>query len=360
MTAAALLELRLRNQQLLARTRRSALDVVSPLGAVQSQDFPSACWAVGQRAIGLSEVDVLRAFDQGAIVRTHVLRPTWHFVAPADLRWMLRLTGPRVRAIVAGYHRKVGIDARAVSPEPRSADQRIAGGPVSDAPRAHSRIRQGALAGRAAERILPRDGRGADGPRLQRTAARRALYVRAGRRACARAPVLDRDAAVAELTRRYFTSHGPATTRDFAWWSGLTQRDAREGLEHADSFEQATVDGVTYWFAPQGAHGGRRSRPIAHLLPNYAQGTRWSRNWTVLGGLDIPRDESGQSLQHGLVIDGQLAGGWRRTLSTTEVHLAVVPARRLLPAEVAAVEAASADYERFVGVPVRLTVTRRA
>src|SRR4051812_47181156 len=110
-TPSALLQLRLHNQHLLAPCR-TPLDVVRSLGAVQSQDFPSACWAVGQRATSVVQADVLRAFDEGTIVRTHVLRPTWHFVDPADLRWMLRLTGPRVQAIAAAYYRNKGLDAR--------------------------------------------------------------------------------------------------------------------------------------------------------------------------------------------------------------------------------------------------------
>src|SRR5262245_35633925 len=103
---------RLQNQRLLGSALRTPADVVSWLGAVQAQEFGPARWALGLRAAGLTEGSIDRAFDDGLIVRTHILRPTWHFVAPGDLRWMQRLTGPRVQRLSATYHRNVGLEAR--------------------------------------------------------------------------------------------------------------------------------------------------------------------------------------------------------------------------------------------------------
>ena len=89
---------RLANQFLSAPTLRSAPDVVRSLGAVQAQDYAGAKWALAQRSRGLTDGAIERAFARGAILRTHVLRPTWHFVLPEDARWMLELTAPRIRA----------------------------------------------------------------------------------------------------------------------------------------------------------------------------------------------------------------------------------------------------------------------
>ena len=150
--------------------------------------------AVGQRSTGLSEVDVLRAFDQGAIVRTHVLRPTWHFVAPADLRWMLRLTGPRVRAIPRGRLPPEGGHRRARRlPEPRSADQRIAGGPDRTRRELTVAFGKARLPVEAAERILPHDGRGSPRPSSAADPRRGAhsTYALVDERVPPRAPVLD-------------------------------------------------------------------------------------------------------------------------------------------------------------------------
>src|SRR5512139_1912826 len=101
---------RLYNQHLSHNKFNQAVDVVRSLGAVQSQDFAGAKWAIGLRSDGLTDLDVQRAFDDGAILRTHVLRPTWHFVAPEDIRWMLALTAPRVKAQMAYMDRQLEID----------------------------------------------------------------------------------------------------------------------------------------------------------------------------------------------------------------------------------------------------------
>src|SRR5262245_49856810 len=112
MTRTALLRLRLRNQQLTDSACRTPLDVVRRLGAVQAQDYGAARWAIARRAPGLGGAAVDAALDEGSMVRTHVLRPTWHFVDPADLRWMIALSAPRVRTAMGSIHRRLGLDRR--------------------------------------------------------------------------------------------------------------------------------------------------------------------------------------------------------------------------------------------------------
>src|SRR5215208_2048735 len=101
---------RLQNQRLTQNKFNTPVQVVEWLGAVQSQDFAAAKWAIGLRTRGLTEADVDRTFADGSILRTHVLRPTWHFVTPADIRWMLALTAPRVRALMAYNDRQIELD----------------------------------------------------------------------------------------------------------------------------------------------------------------------------------------------------------------------------------------------------------
>ena len=107
-----IVRLRLRNQKLVRSELRRPEDVVAGLGAVQAQDYPAAKWALGLRAAGVTDAGVEQAFSAGAILRTHVLRPTWHFVAPSDIRWVLSISGPRVHAMNAPYYRKMGLDSR--------------------------------------------------------------------------------------------------------------------------------------------------------------------------------------------------------------------------------------------------------
>ena len=126
--AARLIALRLRNQWLTRTTFRDPAEVVAWLGAVQSQDYPGAKWALGQRAIGSTDASVERAFNEGAILRTHILRPTWHFVAPADLRWMMALSGPRVDARCRTYYTKLELDPALLNRSRKVFERALEGG----------------------------------------------------------------------------------------------------------------------------------------------------------------------------------------------------------------------------------------
>ena len=116
---------RLSAQHLTGEPFASAVEAVGWLGAVQSQDYAGAKWAVGQRTRGGTDADLDRVFDEGAILRTHVMRPTWHFVLPADIRWLLELTAPRVKAAMAPSNRQLEIDR----PLLREQHRRHGGGP---------------------------------------------------------------------------------------------------------------------------------------------------------------------------------------------------------------------------------------
>src|SRR5262245_9463329 len=89
---------RLLNQSISHALFEEPTDVVEWLVAVQAQDFSAAKWALGLRLQGATEKEVEQSFTNGEILRTHLLRPTWHFVTLADIRWLLRLTAPRVHA----------------------------------------------------------------------------------------------------------------------------------------------------------------------------------------------------------------------------------------------------------------------
>jgi hypothetical protein len=170
------------------------------------------------------------------------------------------------------------------------------------------------------------------------------------------APTRDREDALAELTRRYFTSHGPATLRDFSWWSGLTIADARAGVELlTTTLVEEVVDGLRYWYVPPAA--ARRDRAAsAHLLPNYdeylvAHQDRGcvieSPRRPVKGALEYP---------HQLIVDGKVRGSWRRTQRPKSTSAEIRPYRTLDKAEAAAVDAIADRYSRFLGMPVTIRV----
>ena len=263
-----LIRCRLTNQRLLRSSLRTPVEVVGWLGAMQSQDYPGAKWAIGLRApVTGREVD--RACDEGAIVRTHILRLTWHFVARDDIRWMLALSGPRVNAVSAHYYRKMELDERTFTRSRDVFERSLRDGAHKTRPELGAALRRAGIVASGTRLAFltlraELDAVICNGPRR----GKELTYALFDERVPAAKPV-DRDEALARLATRYFSSHGPATLKDYVWWSGLTVRDAKAGIDLAGAaLSRDDVDGFTYWSA-----GGRAPKPpsstIAHLLPNY-------------------------------------------------------------------------------------------
>ena len=350
---------RLANQRLTGERFAAPEDVVRWLGAVQAQDYAGAKWAVAQRTAGCGDADVERACAEGRILRTHVLRPTWHFVLPDDIRWMLALTAPRVRAAMATYDRQLGLDDAVFRRSQTVLARTLAGG------KAYTREE---LAGK-----LAAAGIEASGPRLGQVMMRAEVDAlitsgppRGKQRTYAlldeRAPrgrTLGREEALAELAGRYFTSHGPAQPGDFAWWSGLTVGDARRGIEAArPRLASAVVDGKTFWFAPGvGRARARSGRSVVHLLPNYDELVVAYRDHGpslapgVAGKLKA-RPEVVAS--HVVVVDGRVVGGWRRLEAKGAMTVETMVVSRLDAGARAALRAGAARFQSFLGMPVKL------
>jgi hypothetical protein len=330
--------------------------VVAWLTAVQAQDYGGAKWALSMRTNGITDAAIDDAFNAGTILRTHVMRPTWHFVTPSDIRWMLALTAPRVHAVSAYYYRKHELDSRIFARSGALFERALRGG------KQLTRVELGAVLGRAGIR--------AEGSRLGHLMMRAELdaivcsgsrrgkqftYALLDERARA-ARTLDRDESLAELARRYFSSHGPATLRDYVWWSGLTTRDAKAGIDMAKSdLVQEVMDGRTYWFEPS-RPPVRRASPTAHLLPNYDEHLVAYKDRGALpdGMRPIMWPVEG-AFPHYLVVDGKLMGTWRRSLGTKKAVIEVRTSRPLKGDEKKALAAEAARYARFINMPVTLS-----
>ncbi|MGE0863262.1 MAG: winged helix DNA-binding domain-containing protein [Vicinamibacterales bacterium] len=357
----SLLAQRLHHHKLLQPNLTSPADVVAWLGAVQAQDFPAAKWALSMRVRGgLQDLDVENAFNSGAILRTHVLRPTWHFVAPADLRWLLKLSGPRVHAANAYYYRQAGLDAKVIDRSCAMLQRALARGRFLTRTELAVHLKRARVAAdglKLASIMMHAELEGVicSGPRH----GKQFTYALVEGRVPLKGPVLDRERSLAELATRYFRSHGPATLRDFVWWSGLTVKDARAGVSAAGTaLVESTIDGRMHWGPPDEIVPAVRGS-IAFLLPNYDE-------YLIAYKDREPVLETGRSANlvartnggfaHHLVIDGRLAGGWRRTLKGHAVTIEVAPYKPLTPAQKGAVATAADHYGEFLNQRAELVV----
>jgi hypothetical protein len=349
--ALGLVRHRLRNQRLTGPGFAAPEDVVACLGAVQSQDFLGAKWSVGQRVVRGTDAMVEESFNRGRILRTHVLRPTWHFVTPADIRWMLELTAPHVRRLNAHMYRKEGVDERVFSRARKLFLEELGGGKYRTREELRALLARNGI---EAEKVrlaaimmhLELEGLVVSGPMRgwQHT------YALLDERAPAAAAV-GRDEALARLAHRFFTGHGPATVRHFAWWSGLSLRECARGLAAARGrLTSATIDGAE-WFgfadpAPRGAVRG------ALLLPEYDEALVGRKD---IGVIDLPHARRGwtDTFVRPVFIDGRRAGTWRRLLGR-EVVLETNLFARLDPVRRARLGAAVGRYGKFAGLPSRL------
>jgi hypothetical protein len=344
---------RLARQRLTSPGLRTPQDVVRWFGAVQAQEYAPARWGLAQRMTGSpADSRLHQAVARGEIVRTHVLRPTWHFVAPSDIRWMLALTGPRVLRTMTAYSRVNGIDATLIARALPIIERALEGRALTRVDLGERLARRGiALKGTALALLTmhaellgvicsgPYEGRHLTYALLDECAP----TSEAGPGLSGRP---SRDEMVAELVRRFFQSHGPATTRDFAWWSGLTMADAKRGLEIVRG-TPVDAEGLTYWTVGREPAETRPSR--LHLLPIYDEYIVAYRDRAAVphGSERLMPLAAGLTFQHALIANGQIAGTWKIRRSAKGIGVQPIPLRTLTRTEARSLSAAVAACEEF-------------
>lgn len=339
----------------------SPTQVVDHLVAVQAQEFALARWSVGQRS-GADDATVTALLDAAELIRTHVLRPTWHYVRPADLRWLLRLTGPRVQLSLRGYLARAGVDDAVRDRFCLLSQEALAGG------RSMTRdelAEVAADAGIVVDRMslshllihAELEGVLCSGPTAVpasgRAGGRHHTYALLDDRVPAAADVpRTRREAVAELTFRFFAGHGPATVKDLRWWSSLTLTDLRTALaDLGDAVEQADVEGRTYW-GPVGWTDLAAPVARAHLVQTFDEvvvGYGESRDVLDVPGIAAVVGPDWGRDGHCVVLDGQAVGHWKREGSGAVPVLSIRPRRDLDGPERERVSEAAAELATFLG-----------
>lgn len=308
--------LRLANQQISASKLKTEKEVVSWLGAVQAQDFPMSKWAVGVRLPGSTEKSVETAIDSGEIIRTHALRPTWHLVSAEDVYWMLELSAPQIKTAARSRDRELELTEEAFSRSNTLLENWLRDSNfltreellklLADAGFSNDNNRVSHILMRAEI-----DGIIGSGP----TQAGKQTYALLAERVPVK-KLLKRDEAGVELARRYFTSHGPATLPDFAWWSGLPVKACRQAIEAIkQDFVAEVVDGETYFFHPDNSIPNIENKAI-YLLPAYDEFIISYKNRTATLTFEshLKVVSNNGFFRPVIVHNGQVIGVWKRTI----------------------------------------------
>jgi hypothetical protein len=348
---------RLRNQHISGAAFEKPGEAVKWMGAVQAQDYLGALWAVGLRTENATREVIEKAIAEKTIVRTWPMRRTLHFVAAEDARWMLELLTPRIVAGSAGrLHRHLGLDEATFARSKRLFIRALEGG---------RQLARGAMYG-----LLERANISTEGGRGLHILCRLAqdgvicFGAREGKQPtfalleewAPGARTMARDEALAELAGRYFTSHGPAKLQDFVWWSGLTVADARAAIKMAGPrIAEETIDGQTYWL-PSSAPPVKRGALASYLLPPFDEYTvAYKDRSAVLDPSYTRRINPGNGVfSPTIVMDGRIAGIWKREIRKGELIISPEPFSRLTAPEMRALAAAASRYGRFIGAPLAL------
>ena len=351
--------LRLASQRLADNGAASAAELVRWMTAMQAQDLQAALWAVGVRVPGAGIADVRAAINSGAVVRSWPMRGTLHLVAPEDLRWMLELTAERLARSIAGRHRQLGIAWTDVEKARDLAlDRILAEGPISRAGlfRVFDAGGQPTQGQRGIHLLgsLCRHGWLVLGPFAgnQQLIAAFDQWIPASR-------ALAREEALAGFLLRYFRSHGPATLRDFAWWTQLPLTEVRSAFEHVrHELVELEFEGTSYWLSPDVAallDTGLPGARSLYLLPGFDEFVLgYTDRIHVLdpAHADLIVPGGNGVFKRTVVAAGEVVGTW--VLQGTGPRAVVVPElfngnQPMGPAAQAALARAARRYLAFLG-----------
>ncbi|GAB3947498.1 winged helix DNA-binding domain-containing protein [Spirosoma harenae] len=347
---------RLVNQQIEESTFRTPSELVSWMGALQGQDGNMVKWAMGVRLPDYTEAQITHALDSGELVRTHLLRPTWHIVAAQDIYWLLDVTAPHVKTLL-----KSSLKSLEISEELIVQSHTI----IEKALIEHTYLTRGELMlelqkssirtdeNRSAHLMMRAelDGIVCNGPINGKQITYALLEER-----IPKPPSLTREEGLAKLAYTYFSSHGPATILDFVWWSGLSVTDARRALEMIKSdLNSELIGNQTYWFRSTLRTGFARTKTI-HLLPAFDEYTvSYKDRSAVLSAEDQKQAISANGIFSPIIVlDGQIIGVWKRVSKKEKAVIEPVFFKPVDSSIVQLLAEAIDPYSRFLGQPVEI------
>ncbi len=348
--------LRLINQQIAGSEFNTPKEIVGWMGAIQAQDFAMAKWAVGMRLPGSTEKTINSAIDSGEIIRTHLLRPTWHFVSADDIYSMLSLTAPNIKAAMKSRDKQLELNDAVYRKSNSILEKALAGGyhltrkeiadllATEDINTSDNRL----------SHILMRaelDGIVCNG----KTRNNKLTYALLSERA-PKASVFSREESLGVLARTYFRSHGPATLKDFTWWSGLPVKDSKYALELVKhEFVSETVNNQMYWFAETTVNPMVKKDHI-FMMPAYDEILISYKDRTAI--LPFTNHQNAVSnngiFRPVIIVNNQVEGIWKRTTKNNKTILETNFFRQPDNLSREMIAGAFASYRKFINKEVEI------
>jgi hypothetical protein len=355
MTLSDITNIRLTNQQLTGTSFKTPKEIAGWMGAMQAQDYGMSKWALGVRLPNSTDKMIQSAIDKGEIIRTHLLRPTWHLVSADDIYWMLELSGPRVKAFIKPRIRQLEIADELFSKSNHIIEKALAGNNHLTREELVTIIQQAKINTddlRGLHFLMNAELEGIIGSGITRN--KNQTYALLHERV-AKSVSLNKDEALAKLAKTYFQSHGPATLADFTWWSGLAAIEARHALEMVKSaFVSETIGTQTYWMS--NSISIERNTKTAFLLPAFDEFLISYKDRSAAIALD---KQSKAFTNNGIfkpviVENGQVSGTWKRTVKKDKVIIEINHFRAQSEASKKRIEKAAKLYGDFLGKKVEI------
>jgi hypothetical protein len=355
MNLAEIGKIRAVNQQIVSTAFATVKEVVGWMGAMQAQDFAMAKWAAGVRLPVSTQADVETAINNAEILRTHILRPTWHFVSADDIYWMLDLTAPQIRAAVKTRFRELDLTEALFAKSNRIIEDALLASKQLSRAELVTELRNGGIATdeNRASHILFR----AELDKLICSGA-----INKGMHCYAlleervpRTKQLNKSESLAKLAKKFFESHGPAMLQDFAWWSGLSAHDAKQALESVKSnLNSEVILGQTFWFSNSLADSSQVSDEIAYLLPAFDE---YIISYKDRSAVLLHENQSHAISSNGIfrpviLLNGVVIGLWKRTLKKDKIVVEIVPFEQPDNKTRELIEKAALQFGRFIQLNV--------
>ena len=345
-------KLRLKAQHLATNHLGTVSELMEWMGAMQAQDYAMAKWGIGIRMPNLTDKDVTDAIDSGEVIRTHVMRPTWHFVSANDIYWMLELTAPRILASMKGRHQQLEMTEAVIRKSNKTIVDALSYGEhltrnklVSELSEAGFQLKDN----RAAHLLMQAELEGliCSG----KTKGKKQTYALLAERVPVK-NVLSKEEALARLALNYFTSHGPATIQDFIWWSGLRVKDAKAALEMIGPYVASEqIQDQTYWFAAEN-NTVEKFEESVYLLPAFDEFiiSYKDRSASVLAKHQKKAFSSYGVFWPVVVVNGKVIGLWKRTIKK-ETVLVEISLFQSIPNKLkASIEQKAYAFGEFLGL----------